>query len=129
MSYMEKWLSKQILRASAVLTDSYVVSSVREIRACNQLLLYVSFTIGSLTSAELKVEFSSDNTNWYQETSQVSAGGGIFTQNPAVRKFTASGNKRIPIPVTDRYIRVSVKGTGTVTNSLMAVELQLGSTS
>ena len=127
MSYKENWLDEQTLRASTVLTGSYVASDKQEIKNKNQLLLYVSFTIGSLTYAEIKVEFSADGTNWYQETSQVSAGSGLFTQNPVVRKFTASGNKRIPIPVTDRYVRVQCKGTGTVTNSLMEGVLELGS--
>ena len=131
MPYKPRWLEKQELRPSAVLTnDAYVVSTNNaEIRDCNQIILYIAFTIGSLTSAEVKVEFSSDNTNWYQEASQVSAGGGTFTQNPVVHKYTASGNKRLPIPVADRYVRVSCKGTGTVTDSLMAVEIQLGSSS
>ncbi len=121
------WLGSQVVRAAAILTGSYVASSQQRIQDFNQIFLYVDFTIGSLTSAELKIEFSEDGSNWYQEVSQVSAGGGTFTQNPVVHKFTATGKKRIPVPVADIYVRVSCKGTGTVTSSSMAVKLQLGS--
>ena len=127
MPYKTIWLDKQEIRASAVLTDAYVATTKQEIVDVNQLVLYVDFTIGSLTSAEMKIEFSNDDSSWFQEASQVSGGSGLFTLNPLVRKFDATGKKRIAIPVTDRYVRVSVKGTGTVTDSLMAIELQLGS--
>lgn len=126
---MELHYSLKSLRNSAVLTTSYVAGTVYQEQGLgqnidpimnNQLMLYVALTLGSLTSAELKVEFSDDGTNWYQETSS-SVSAGTSTDSLVTHTFTASGNYRLPISIADRKIRVSVKGTGTVTNSLMAV--------
>ena len=121
------------VRSSAVLTGSYVAGTVFGPRGINpdvdpvsnnQLLLYVNFTIGSLTSAELKVEFSDDGSTYYQETSSAVAAG-TSTDSLVTHTFTATGNYRLAIPLADRYIKVSAKGTGTVTNSLMAVDAVL----
>jgi len=121
------------IRDSAVLTTSYVACTVigsettnaSQTNQYNQLILYVDFTIGSLTSAEIKVEFSPDATNYYQESSEKVDDG---TANLYVSEYTidATGAFRIPIQCNDRYIKVSVKGTGTVTDSLMAVKASLG---
>lgn len=121
---------KRTIRSSAILTGSYVAGTVLgptgqgtlgDPVENNQLILLVSFTIGSLTSAEIKVEFSDDNTTFYQETSEAVASG-VATASLASHTFTATGNYRIPISIGDRYIKVSTKGTGTVTSSLMAID-------
>jgi len=90
-----------------------------------QLILYVDFTIGSLTSAEIKVEFSPDNTNFYQESHEKLDNG---TSNVYTLTYTlsATGAYRIPIQCNDRYIKVSAKGTGTVTNSSMTIKAVMG---
>lgn len=125
---------KKSLRSSAVLTDSYTDAAyvlgpqgkgpMGDPVENNQILLYVAFTKGDLTSAELKVEFSDDGTTYYQETESTIANG-TSTDTPLVHSFTSSGNRRLAIPIGDRYVKVSVKGTGTVTNSLMAVDIIL----
>jgi len=38
----------------------------------------------------------------------------------------STGKYRLPIEVKDRYIRVSVKGTGTVTNSSCTLDAVIG---
>ena len=40
--------------------------------------------------------------------------------------LTATGAYRIPIQCNDRYIKVSAKGTGTVTNSSMTIKASMG---
>lgn len=94
----------------------------------NQLILYVHLTLGSLTTAEVTVEFSHDGeTNWVQETfDSINGTTGVVTEVPMVRTFGATGNFRIPIKINDQHIRVTVHGTGTVTGSLMAVDAILG---
>ena len=71
------YIAPKSLRSSAVLTGSYIATTVLgpqggstniDPAENNQLVLYIAFTIGSLTSAELKVEFSHDGTTYYQET-------------------------------------------------------------
>ena len=129
----------ETLRASAILTATYVAGNVlggetstvaspteiARVNEYNQLILYVTFTKGSLTSAEIKVEFSPDNSTFYQESAMLIAGGTI-TDSIAEHTVTATGNYRIAIPMNDRYVRVSAKGTGTVTNSLMGITAILG---
>lgn len=122
------------LRPSTVLTNGYVTypislvdanntgMTIQSLLQCNQLILYGFFTLGSLTSLNLKVEFSNDNVNWVQETfDSIDTATGVITELPIVRNVTATGNFRIPIRIRDQYIRVSVEGVGTVTGSLLTL--------
>jgi len=122
----QDYLSPQTIRAAAILTTGYVAATVLDTQAkFNQLVIYNAFTIGSLTTAELKVDFSHDGTTWYQETFQAISSG-TATETLGEHQWNASGNRRILVPLKDRYVRVSVKGTGTVTNSSMEVLAILG---
>ena len=119
------------IRPAAVLTGSYVAATVigdpNIIYEQNQLALMVYFTIGSLTSAQLKIEFSHDGVTYVQETiDSVDYTTGVITQLVATREMTGSSNIVIPIPIKFRYIKVSVKGTGTVTNSSMTINAMVG---
>ena len=64
-------------------------------------------------------------TYWYQTTT-TSASGGTITVYSAEYTRTASGQFRLSVPIKDRYIKVSAKGTGTVTNSLCAISAIVG---
>lgn len=115
-----------VIRDAAILTNSYVASIVRglndnlSLTSKNQVILYVDFTIGSLTSLELKAEFSPDDTTYYQETS-IDISGGTGTVNLFEYTITASWQYRIAIPVKDKYMKVSAKGTGTLTSSSLKI--------
>ena len=118
------------IRTSSILTTSYVAGTVLNFKNIspqdkNQLIIYVAFTKGSLTTAELKVEFSHDGITYYQETFS-SISSGTSTETLGEHSFSASGNYRIAVPIKDSYIKISVKGTGTVTSSSMAVDAVLG---
>lgn len=126
MAYKTGDYVKKAVRAAAILTDSYVAGTVLDsTHEYNQLTLLVDFTKGSLTSLEVKVEFSPDNSAYYQETAQ-SVSSGTATETVLEHTFTATGKYRIPIQINDRYIKVSAKGTGTVTNSSAAIDAILG---
>lgn len=121
------------VRTSAVLTTSYVAGSVIGLDVCkpdivrtsNQLNVLVDFTIGSLTSAEIKLEFSDDGINFYQETfSSISAGTDTVTLGE--HKIAATGKYSINVEFKSSYVRISAKGTGTTTNSLMAIRATVG---
>lgn len=113
--------SPNTIRSAAILTTSYVAGTVlSDCTGYNQLVLYVAFTIGSLTDAQIKIEYSPDGVTYYQETYD-GISGGTNTESLGARRFTATGNYRITVPVRDRYIRVSAIGTGTVTGSSMAI--------
>jgi hypothetical protein len=120
------------VRTSAVLTNGYVAGTVLgpatgllNLQKSNQLILYVDFTIGDLDDALIRVEFSSDGTDYYQETLSVLTVG-IFGESVGEHKLVATGKYRITIPIMDKYIKVSSKGTGTVTNSLLGIKALIG---
>ena len=69
---------------------------------------------------EMKVDFSNDGITYFQETS-LAISGGTGTVSLFEYTFTATGTYRIAVPIKDRYMKVSVKGTGTVTNSLCQI--------
>jgi len=116
------------IRDSAVLTGAYVEGIILGAESShptkchdyNQMILKVRFTIGSLTSASVKIEFSSDNSTYDQESSETNITGAVSI-DPIVRTFDASGNHAIPIPISTRYIKVSAIGNGTVTDSLLGI--------
>lgn len=130
------------IRAAAILTTSYVAGNIigkstpaldylsGPVGLLNQLILYVDFTLGSLTSGDLIVEFNndvSDVNGWYQETiDDIAASTGVVTEHNAVRTFAGSGKYRIPIKINDQFIRVSIKGTGTVAGSSAQINAIIG---
>ena len=84
--------------------------------------MLVQITLGSLTSVEIKIEFSPDNSTWFQEVIDSPNSLTQFTSSQGDRTFTASGNYRIAIPIADNFIRISAKGTGTVTSSSCTID-------
>lgn len=123
----EKYTHK-VIRDSAILTTSYVSTVIRwegdnlDLTTSNQSIILVDFTIWSLTSMEMKFESSNDWINFYQESS-LDISSGTWTVNLFEYSFSATWKYRIAIPLKDRYIRLSVKWTGTVTSSLCKIEL------
>lgn len=120
----------QDIRASAVLTTSYVAGTVVSYANANpalrnQMNLLVDFTIGSLTSAQIKVEYSHDGTTYFQDTFE-SVAAGTSTLSLGNYSIAATGKYVISLPIKFSYIKVSVKGTGTVTSSLMTVQAIVG---
>lgn len=119
------------VRAAVILTNSYVAGTVLDYGdEYNLLTIYWSFTKGSLTTGELKVEFSADGTNYYQEsvTSPAAIGSGESVVGVGVAEYQVdtTGNYRITIPINDKYIKISALGTGTVTSSSATVTAILG---
>ncbi len=137
----------RVVRNSAILTNAYVAGYVLgvqrvdlnqtpltdEVDQFNSLGLEVNFTLGSLTSAAIKIEFSDDNTNWYQ-LQRTANTAGVITSSPAYYSLTASGLYYLNVN-TDffsggqfktRFIRISSSGGGTVTSSLLNITAMLG---
>ena len=113
------------VRSAAILTTSYVAGTVigdtKYVTTANQLQVYINFTLGSLTDCQVKIEFSSDGTNYYQETFD-SISSGTNTHSLGVHKFTATGAYRLSVPIRDRYIKISAIGTGVVTSSSLQID-------
>lgn len=118
------------VRADAILTTGYIAGTV--IDNCerhNQLMLFLKYTKGSLTSFQVKVEYSYDGVTFYQQTF-VAVSDGVSTAKLGSYTFApaANANLELEIPIKCYQVRVSVKGTGTVTNSSLKVDAVLGST-
>lgn len=137
MAILHKDYFYRTVRAAAILTGTYVAAKVYEegvggskVLDCtqyDQLQVLVDFTIGSLTSLEIKVEYSTDDTTYWQQTfTTVSAGES--TASLGNYKMTATGKYVLEIPILARYIQISAKGTGTVTSSSVTVNAILGNT-
>lgn len=113
------------VRAAAILTNSYVAGTViADAQSFNQLFIDAYFTKGSLTDAQIKVEFSWDGTNYVQETFGA-VSGGTETDSLGVHLLGASGNYQIAVPIVARYIKISAIGTGTVTSSSLKIDARL----
>ncbi len=116
------------LRSAAILTASYVAATdIDNVELHNQLVLLIDFTKGSLTTAEIKVDFeSAPGTAPQFQESVVATTGGTGAVSAHEYQFSATGKYRIMIPIKDRYIRISAKGTGTVTGSSMTINAVTG---
>ena len=128
--------STQLVRSSAILTNSYVVGTTIKgptgtgAHLMNQMCLLCTLTKGSLTSVEIKVEYSNDNTNWFQSTTETISGG---TTTLALEERTivcaalgAAVGFTIEKQIKYPYIRISAKGTGTVTDSALSIIADIG---
>lgn len=191
---------KIAVRASLIPTTSYVAGTIIEdVNDRNQLIVLIDFTKGSLTSAEVKIEFATalrynlaydgqsanftvgeivtgkstgakgkvlvdtdggisgtlllgavsgtflddevltgnvsgvavangtqaDNSDWYQETAS-SVSGATSTETAIEHALTATAKYRIAAPMNDRHIKISAKGTGTLTGSLIQIDALVG---
>jgi len=115
------------IRDAAILTTGYVAGTVlHDVEPYNQLQLAVLYTKGSLTSLQIKIEFSIDGTNYVQETS-MAVSTGTSTGTPTVHHFAPAGNQNylLEIPIACSMIKVSAKGTGTVTSSSLTLNAVL----
>lgn len=114
------------IRPAAILTTSYVAGTIIDNAFnYNSLQLFISFTIGSLTDAQIKVEFSLDGTTYFQH-SYDSVAAGVNTITPGVIKLAATGKPIYTLPINTKYVKVSSIGTGTVTGSSLAITAVMG---
>ena len=110
-----------LIRSSAALTTSYVAGTVIDAEDFGMLVLLVKYTMGTGESSNavvLKVEFSTDGTNFYQQTDNDA------TVQLREYSFTAESNPgtydaiAIVLPVAGiSRVRVSAKETGVATNA------------
>lgn len=114
------------VRDAAIVTNSYVAGTVIEdVHMFNQLVILPDITVGSLTSAEIRVRYSHDNTNWYQ-LGFLSISGSTATVSEGEFSYTADSTATIELPIKYRHIEIAVKGTGTVTSSSVAITAIVG---
>jgi len=114
-------------RTSVALTNAYDVANktkIFETGGISKLNFSILYTTGAGetdNSIELRIETSSDRINFYQILNEsVSAGTSTLT----LREFTFVGaaaatvySPSLPLDVQDKYMRISVKESGVVTNA------------
>jgi len=110
-----------LMRASAPLTTSYVAGAPIDVEDFGMLVLLVKYTMGtgeSANSVVLKVEFSADGTNFYQQTNNAA------TAELREYTFTAQSGPGtydsiaivLPVAAVTR-VRVSAKEKGVASNA------------
>jgi hypothetical protein len=121
-------------REAAILTTSYVYHTIdgpnqddTDLTGYNQVVLYIDFTLGDLTTMELVFEYSIDGTNWFPETTE-SISSGVASCETLVHQFDADTVCALPNTNGSKYMRVGVKGTGTVTDSELEITYSLSYT-
>lgn len=119
-------LKRVAVRSAAILTSSYVAGTVlTDCEKFNGIYLNYDFTIGSLTDAQIKIEVSMDGTNYYQLVSD-SIAAGVNTVDGLVYKLAGTlKGSTTPVQITTKYVKISAIGTGTVTNSSLAIDAVL----
>ena len=113
------------IREAAPLTTSYVTPDRFNMKGANQLQLFVSFIKGDSDGCRLKIDFSEDGIEWFQETSCLVSGELYEAKHkPIVRSIDLSSDVLISMPVWTRFLRISAlavtSGTGT-SLSIMAL--------
>ena len=117
----------RIVRAAAILTTGYVAGTIlTDCEKFNQLMVFVKFTIGSLSRVEIKIEFSFDGgSTYYQETlSTIDEEKSV--EELGIHRFGDEGNYVIAIPIKCSKIKISAIGIGTVTSSSLKLDAVVG---
>jgi len=113
------------IRTASILTNSYVAGNLISGDDCNQLILYITFVKGSLTSADIKISFCYDGIHWFQESTG-SHTTGTTTEYETVHRFTSDGTYRLVVPIMDNFVKIEAIGNGTVTDSSLAISGYVG---
>ena len=110
-----------VVRAASVLTTSYIASDVINIQGANQLQLLVSYTKGSSDGCRLKIEFSEDQSIWYQESVVDILATNDAEHAALTRRINDSGNLLISVPVSASFLRVSSQAITSGTDTSLSV--------
>lgn len=124
------------LRNAAILTNSYVASTLLDIGAFNAVMFLTQLTKGSLTNAMLRFDTSEDASTWFpaelERNGAVTASGDEAQANElaTVHVLTPSGAsanyahilRADKGHVLGQYVRARILGTGTVTSSSATIQ-------
>lgn len=117
----------KIIRNAAILTTDWVAGTVQNVSQYGQLCININFTKGDLTDMLLKIETSDASAGTYfAEAVEATSGDGYADISTKIWRFATSGSYAIRLPINAKYIKISVKGEGTVTGSSCAITLAGG---
>ncbi len=111
----------ETIREALILTTGYVASDSIIIKNADQLQLWVAFTKGSSNGVRLKIEYSDDDSTFFQE-SRYSLVGTEFQHVAVIRTIIASANLVISLPVAAKYVKVSAQAISSGTSTLLAIK-------
>jgi hypothetical protein len=123
------------VRSAAILTTSYVGSSSIAGQYQNQLVCLVSLTFDAAqTSAEVKFQFSNDDSTWFDEAERqsttVTAASGLDEAIGLVysKIYQVNDTSKLVLsaPFMAKYARVAIKGQGTLTSSSATISCYAG---
>lgn len=113
-------------RTAILLTAAYDVSNktqtfeTKGISKLNFSILYTTGSAETANSIEIRIETSSDRTNWYRIPNEAVSTG---TSTLTVREFTfveasaaTAAPISLPLDTQDKYMRISVKESGVSSN-------------
>ena len=110
--------SKHPVRSALILSTSYVAGTEIGFDRQNYLAVLVEFTKGSLTTMEVKIESSVDGGVTYGQQITETASGGTVSAALAEYEIDTTGKYWIVVnPLLADSVKISVKGTGTITSS------------
>lgn len=113
------------MRGDVELTTSYVETDEANVSGYSRIAICFDITKGSLTSFQYRIWISPDFINWYVEATE-SVASGIITDAPAYYTVVLSGTDDDyfkVLPCWAKYLKLEVKGTGTVTGNTCGVEV------
>jgi len=112
------------IRESAILTNSYVDTDVLKTEQLSKIAILFDLTQGSLTSAQYQIWISFDNVNWFVEATET-VGAGTITDTPSNGTVTLATDVKYfkILNLYAPYLKLSIKGTGTVTNSAAIIHI------
>lgn len=114
--------SRVKLRTDAILTTSYVLTDEARMSGYQSVSIYFNLTQGSLTSFQYRVQWSHNGVDWFDEVTETAVAGVVTdTVLAYTYVFTGTDDYYKPLPYGGAYIRLAVKGTGTVTSSACEV--------
>lgn len=110
------------LRAAAILTTSYVDTDHIDLSNFVAAGLFFDITQGSLTSLEYRVWQSLDGVTWFQEANETIAAS-VVTDTAHYYTIALSADVKYYkiVGLMGKFVKIDVKGTGTLTGSSLAV--------
>lgn len=124
MSIFNTGKSLHTVRASSVLTSSYVAGTVFSMDIQNFLGIELIYTKGDETSCEVKLETSTDGgTTYQQQIVETPASSGEIALALGYRKMTATGTYSVVVsPIKADMVKISAKATGGTPTGTLAIK-------
>jgi len=101
-------LVSKTIRSAEALTTSFVSSEIMNIQGANQVQLLIGFTKGDSSGCRLKIEYSENCLDWFQESGVDEFPSPYDVSHKLItRRIDEEGNYAISVPVSSSYVRVS----------------------